>query len=104
MYVKENPHRKKNFFKVIRVNIILFLTQPLPHVISFYVDFSISKDSFALKLIFRETDLRQRPKLFIFEKAPTGTLVASLNVVLEVVSIHEEFLFVFGVSRHFQGI
>ena len=80
----------------------MFLTQPLPHVISFYVDFSISKDSFAL--IFRETDLRQRPKLFIFEKAPTGTLVASLNVVLKVVSIHEEFLFVFGVSRHFQGI
>lgn len=57
-----------------------------------------------LKLTFRETDLRQRPKLFIFEKAPTDTLVASLNVVLKVVSIHEEFLFVFGVSRHFQGI
>ena len=51
------------------------------------MNFSISKESFALKTDFRATELRQRPKFHIFLKALFRTLASNRNLVLKAVLI-----------------
>ena len=61
-----------------------------PWNLHFFVEFSISKDSFALKtyiLIFRGSDLRQRPKFDVFQQALICTLASSTNLVLKSVPV-----------------
>ena len=53
----------------------------------FSIYFSISKDSFTLKLIFTTSECPQKPKCDIFQKALVCTYATSTNLVLKVVPI-----------------
>ena len=76
-------------FKEVKTKSYLFLTHLTPNRIYIFCNFNISKDSFTivLKLIYRATKLRQRPKFDIFQRTPFCTLLCSINLVLKVVSV-----------------
>ena len=76
-------------FKEVKTKSYLFLTHLTPNRIYIFCNFNISKDSFTivLKLIYRATKLRQRPKFDAFQKTLFYTLLWSTNLVLKVVSI-----------------
>ena len=63
----------------------IFLTQPRPHWMSILQILVFYKSDSLLKLIFRATDLQQRPIFDILEKPRNYTLASSWNFVLKIV-------------------
>ena len=76
--------------KTVRGSILSFLTPSRSFEFTFSVDFSISKESFALQLIYSATELQQRPKFDIFQKALFVNPASSKNLVLIVIPIAVE--------------
>ena len=70
--------------KVVQGNIFSFLAWPRPHGIDILV---FQKTHSIFKLIFRASELQQRPKVDIFEEAQFSISASSTNLVLKVVPI-----------------
>ena len=70
------------FYSKLSEKIFSFLIQPRSLKLTFHVNFSISKDTFAIKIWVAASESQQKPKFDIFHKELFCTLASSVDLVL----------------------